>query len=129
MVLPAADPVRVRNDFGGYKPVDEFIHGVPIRDDSRFQIVKIKRDSNIARVAHDINHSGIAWIETLMAFQDARQSPEQAVRQIVDDWYQPFHVGEGDGFVLLDEVAEQEAGPRAAGPEVADQEDVIGKYG
>src|ERR1039458_7255151 len=123
MVLPAPDPIRIRNHVGVYKPGDKIIHGIPIRNHPHLQIVEIKRDGDIARITHDINHPRISWIKTLVALKKTRQSPQDAIRILIDGGNKECHVCESDRIVLMDEVAEQEAGPGAARTEITHQED------
>ena len=128
MILPTPHPVGIGDHVGGYKAIDEFIHRVAIGNNPHLKIVEIKRDRNISWVPHDIDNARVAWIKTLMTFQDTGQPSQPAIRRIVDHRYKPVHVGESDGFVL-EEISEEKTRPRAAGPEVANKKNVIRKYG
>jgi len=77
----------------------------------------IVRNRHIPRIAHDINDSLVAWIEALVAFDDARplQISHLPVGMDIHVGDQSLQVEESDWIVLVDKVTNQESGPGVAG--------------
>lgn len=59
-----------------------------------------------------------------MALHYSTKAAKYTIRQLVNEGYEPFHVGKVDGFIPLRRF-DQKTGPRAAGSEVTNQKDVI----
>ena len=91
----------------------------------------VEGDGYVAGVTHDINDPWIVRLETLVTFEDTRawKGAHATVGLKVDFRDARLDVGEGNGFILVDEVADEKARPRIARPGVRRQEHIVGEDG
>src|SRR5262249_39336939 len=91
----------------------------------------IKRNGNIAGIAHNVNHGAVAGIKTFVAFNQARTGELSIVPvlELVDVGRRAFDALESDRASRIQKVPEQEPCPGVSGFEVGDQKDIIGANG
>ena len=87
------------------------------------QLKFIVGDSNVARVAHDVEDLPVARIKTLMALDDpwSRKRSQHSVGDVIDFGDARLKGRERDGMVRIEQVADQKPSPRIPGPRERDK--------
>src|SRR4029077_20869259 len=92
---------------------NEFFNGTALGNRTQLHLPVIVGNGDIARITHNVDDAAVAGVEGFVAFEHARAgtAAQDPVSGLVHIGNEAFDVEEGDGFVWVDEIADEETCP------------------